>query len=97
MLIGLPDLAKERKLSKILINRRLPNFYYSLFVFITGRHFTIVFTNLINSKLISELFSSDKTVFLLLLLFFCFFLFFFMSHQQSFSYVGTGLPVLNQY
>ena len=25
MLIGLPDLAKERKLSKIVINRRLPN------------------------------------------------------------------------
>ena len=25
MLIGLPDLEKERKLSKIVINRRLPN------------------------------------------------------------------------
>ena len=25
VLIGLPDLAKERKLSKIVINRRLPN------------------------------------------------------------------------
>ena len=28
MLIGLPDLVKERKLSKIVINRRLPNIYY---------------------------------------------------------------------
>ena len=28
VLIGLPDLAKERKLSKIEINLRLPNIYY---------------------------------------------------------------------
>ena len=28
MLIGRPDLVKERKLSKIVINRRLPNIYY---------------------------------------------------------------------
>ena len=28
VLIGLPDLVKERKLSKIVINRRLPNIYY---------------------------------------------------------------------
>ena len=28
MLIGLPDLVKERKLSKIVINRRLPNIFY---------------------------------------------------------------------
>ena len=27
VLIGLPDLAKERKLSKIVINRRLPNIF----------------------------------------------------------------------
>ena len=27
-MIGLPDLVKERKLSKIVINRRLPNIYY---------------------------------------------------------------------
>ena len=27
VLIGLPDLVKERKLSKIVINRRLPNNY----------------------------------------------------------------------
>ena len=27
-LIGLPDLVKERKLSKILINRRLPNIFF---------------------------------------------------------------------
>ena len=44
VLIGLPDLAKERKLLKIVINRK--------------------YTNLINSKLISEIFASDKTVFL---------------------------------
>ena len=36
---------------------------YSLFVFVKGRHFPF-FTNLLNSKLISELVSSDKTVFL---------------------------------
>ena len=28
VLIGLPNLVKERKLSKIVINRRLPNIYY---------------------------------------------------------------------
>ena len=27
-MIGLPDLVKERKLSKIVINRRLPYIYY---------------------------------------------------------------------
>ena len=49
MLIGLPDKAKGRKLSK--------------FVFVKGRHFTFFFANWINSKLISELVSSDNTVF----------------------------------
>ena len=28
VLIGLPDLVKERKLSKIVINRRVPNIFY---------------------------------------------------------------------
>ena len=28
VLIGLPDLVKERKLSNIVINRRLPNIFY---------------------------------------------------------------------
>ena len=28
VLIGLPDVVKERKLSKIVINRKLPNIYY---------------------------------------------------------------------
>ena len=28
VLIGVPDLVKERKLSKIVINRRLPNIYH---------------------------------------------------------------------
>ena len=64
MLIGLPNQAKGRKLSKIVINRRLPNIQYSLFVFVKGKHFTIFLTNWINSKLISELVSSDNTVFL---------------------------------
>ena len=63
-MVGLPDKAKGRMLSKIVINRRIPNIQYSLFVCVKGRHFTIFFTNLIDSKLISELLSSDKTVFL---------------------------------
>ena len=36
VLIGLPDLAKERKLSKIVINRGLPNIFYH-----TSREFPI--------------------------------------------------------
>ena len=64
VLIGLPDLAKERKLSKILINRRILNILYCLFVFVQGRHFTFFFTNLINSKFISDLVLSDNTVYL---------------------------------
>ena len=64
MLTGLPDFAKGRKLSKIVINRRLPNIKYSLFVFVKGRHFTIFFTNLVKSKLISELVSSGNIAFL---------------------------------
>ena len=64
MLISLPDLVKEQKLSKIEINRKLPNIRYSLFVYVQGRHFIFFFTNLINSKFISELVSSDNTIFL---------------------------------
>ena len=64
MLTGLPDMAKERKLSKIEINRKLPNILCSLFVYVQGRHFTLFFTNLINSKFISNLASSDNTIFL---------------------------------
>ena len=60
MLIGLPDLAKERKLSRIMINRRLPNIYYSLFVFVKGRHFNFFVINLVNSKLISEIVKFDS-------------------------------------
>ena len=41
MLIGLPNLAKERRVSKIVIDRRVPNIKYSLFVIVKGRHFTI--------------------------------------------------------
>ena len=36
----------------------------TFFIFVKGRHFTFFFTNLINSKLISELVSSDNTFFL---------------------------------
>ena len=61
VLIGLPDLAKGKMLSKIVINWRIPNIRYCLFVFVQGRHFTF-FTNLINSKFISELVASDNTV-----------------------------------
>ena len=53
MLIGLPDLAEERKLSKIVINRRLQSIKYSLFF--CQRETFYFFSNLINSKLISEL------------------------------------------
>ena len=35
-----------------------------LFVFVKGGHFTIYLTNLISSKLISEIVSSGNTVFL---------------------------------
>ena len=63
MLIGLHDLAKGRKLSKIVINRRFTEYLIFPICFVKGNilHF---FTNLINSKLISELASSDNTVFL---------------------------------
>ena len=60
MLIGLPDLAKERKLSKICDKSKITKYLIFPIVFVKGRYFTI----LINSKLISELVSSDKTVFL---------------------------------
>ena len=54
---GLPDLAKGNYREN-RGNRILPNIYYSLFVFVKGRKFSF-FTNLMNSKLISELVSSD--------------------------------------
>ena len=60
MLIGLPDQAKGRKLSKIVINRRLPNILFLS----NGDILQFFFTNWINSKLISEHVSNDKTVFL---------------------------------
>ena len=64
MLIGLPDHDKRKKViengdkSKITKYLILPMCF-----FVKGRHFTF-FTNLINSKLISELFTSGKAVFL---------------------------------
>ena len=60
MLIGLPDLAKEGKLSKIVINRRLPNIIFHYLFLSKGDILQFLFTNLIKSKLISELVSSDK-------------------------------------
>ena len=47
MLIGLPDLVKERKLSKIVINRRLPNIFYyiSLEFLIQNFHITHYYSN----------------------------------------------------
>ena len=41
-------------------------------------------------------FSSSTNIWRLWLIFFCL-IWFFTSHQQSFSYKGTGLPGLNQY
>ena len=61
MLIGLPDLAKK----KVIENRDKSKITkYLIFpFFVKGRHFTF-FSNLINSKLISELVSRDKFFFL---------------------------------
>ena len=58
VLIGLPDLAKEiiENRDKLNITKHL----IFLFVFLKGDHFNF-FTN---SKLVSELVSSDKLVFL---------------------------------
>ena len=64
MLIGQPDLAKERNLSKIVINRKDGQTFDIPYLFCQRETFYIFFTNLINSNLISELVSSDKTVFL---------------------------------
>ena len=62
MLLGLPDLAKEnfenRDKSKITKHLIFPIRYCQ------RETIYIFFTNLINSKLISELVSSDKSVFL---------------------------------
>ena len=62
MLSGLPDLAKEnfenRDKSKITKHLIFPIRYCQ------SETIYIFFTNLINSKLISELVSSDKSVFL---------------------------------
>ena len=57
MPIGLPDLAKEliEKRDKSKISKQL---------FLSKGNNLQNFTNLINSKLISELVSSDKSVFL---------------------------------
>ena len=55
-------LAKE--LSKIVINRRPHIYIISLFLSKGDNLHVQVFTNLINSKLIPKLVSSDKSVFL---------------------------------
>ena len=62
MLIGLPDLAKK----KVIENRdksKINKYLIISFCFCQRETFYIFFTNLINLKLISELVSSDKTVF----------------------------------
>ena len=61
---GLPDLAKGRKLSKIVINQRLPDIDIPYLFLSKGGILHFFFTNLINSKLISELVSSGNTAFL---------------------------------
>ena len=63
MLIGLLDLAKERKIE----NRhksKITKYLISPIWFCHWETFYIFFYKLINSKLISKLVSSDKTVFL---------------------------------
>ena len=64
MLIGLPDLAKERKLSKIMIKMEDYQIFNIPYLFLSKGDILHLFTNLINLKLIVELVSSDKTVFL---------------------------------
>ena len=59
MLIGLPNSVKEGRLLKIVIDRIL-NIPYSFLS--KGDILQFFFTNFMNSKLISELVSSDKTV-----------------------------------
>ena len=58
MLIGLPDLAKK----KVIENRDKSKItkYFFFFCFCQRETLYIFFTNLINSKLISELVSRDK-------------------------------------
>ena len=63
MLIGLPDFAKERKLLKIVINWKFTKYLIFPICFCQRETFYI-FTNLINSKLVSELVLSDETDFL---------------------------------
>ena len=62
MLIGLPDLAKGRKSSKIVINLKITKYLVFPICFCQRETFYF-FTNLINSKLISELVSSGYKVF----------------------------------
>ena len=54
-------------LKKVIENRdksKITKYLLFPICFVKGRHFTFFFTNLINSKLISELVSSDNTVFM---------------------------------
>ena len=64
VLIGLPDLVNERKLSKIVIKKDYQIFDIPICFCQRETFYNFFFKNLINSKLISELVSSDKTVFL---------------------------------
>ena len=57
MLLDLPDLAKK------ISENHDKSFNIPIFVIVKGRQFTIFFTNLINSKWISELVSSDSQCF----------------------------------
>ena len=64
MLIGLPDLAKGRKLSKNRDKSKVVKYSIFPICFCQRETLYIFFTNLINSKLISELVSSGNSVFL---------------------------------
>ena len=68
MLIGLHDFGKIKKVIKNRDKSKITKYLIFPICCVKGRRFTFFFTNLINSKLISELVSSDKTVFLCSLL-----------------------------
>ena len=61
MLIGLPDLAKGKKVIENCDKKKITKYLIFLICFCQRETFYNFFTNLINSKLISELVSSDNT------------------------------------
>ena len=64
MLIGLPDLAKRKKIIENRDKSKITKYLIFLICFCQRETFYFFFTNLIHSKLVPELVLSDKTVFL---------------------------------